>query len=107
MGRFLATVGLFVVVWGVVFALSGGPSGDSAIALLLCSTLYIIAGLNVHPSPDTSNLGWAGGLFNDPFRISDDINRSLLLFAVFLAPGRFAGEAIADMAHLLVHRNDR
>ncbi len=106
-GRLLAAFVLFAAAWGVVFALSGGPSGGGVLALLLVSALYIIIGLNVHPTPDTSNLGWAGGLVNDPFRISDNINRNLLFFAVVLAPGRFAGEAIADMARLLIHGNER
>lgn len=50
---------------------------------------YLALGFYVRPRADTSNLGWAGGLFDHPFRYSDDINRWLLFLSIVLWPGRF------------------
>jgi len=63
--------------------------------------VYLIAGYFIHPKPDTSNLGWAGGLIDNPFRISDDLNRTLLFLKILLFPGRFVSESIARMVRLV------
>jgi hypothetical protein len=63
--------------------------------------IYIGLAFFVRPEPDTDNLGWAGGLVDDPFHYSDDANRWLLLLHCALGPGRFASEAILDACALL------
>lgn len=65
--------------------------------------LYLFLGYTVHPKPDTSNIGWAGGLFDHPFRYSDDINRTLIFLTVALWPGRFVSESLVDMGRLVAH----
>ncbi len=50
--------------------------------------LYLIISWVLHPKPDQSNIGWAGGLIDNPFRWSDDMNRLLLLFQLILWPGK-------------------
>lgn len=63
--------------------------------------LYLIAGYFIRPSPDTSNLGWCGGLIDNPFRYSDDFNRILLFLWLALLPGRFLSESLLDMGTLI------
>jgi hypothetical protein len=41
------------------------------------------------PKPDTSNIGLFGGMFDHPFRYTDDINRVLIILLVLMYPGRF------------------
>lgn len=62
---------------------------------------YLCLAYFIHPQPDASNIGWAGGLFDHPFRYSDDVNRHLLFFLIFLFPGRFISESLIDSVLLL------
>ena len=64
---------------------------------------YLVLGYFVHPRADMSNVGWAGGLMDNPFRYSDDLNRLLLTVMIVLLPGRFIAEAMVDMGRLIVH----
>ena len=62
---------------------------------------YIALSTMFTPRPDMSNLGFAGGLIDHPFRYSDDLNRSLLGLLILCAPGRFLGSGVVDMYHLI------
>lgn len=53
------------------------------------------------PEANTDNLGWMGGMVDDPFHISDDWNRSLMFYNAVLGPGRFIAGTILDVACLL------
>jgi hypothetical protein len=57
---------------------------------------YLLLGYWVHPAPDMENLGMLGGLFDHPFRYSDDLNRHMLFLLIVLWPGRFISESIMD-----------
>lgn len=71
-------------------------------AILSCILFaYCLLSYFVRPEPDTSNIGWLGGLMDNPFRYSDDINRFLLFLKILLIPGRFLAESIADGIFLL------
>ena len=54
----------------------------------------------VSPQPDGDNLGMAGGLVDDPMRVSDDVNRELLFLAVLVAPGRWVAGALIEGVQL-------
>lgn len=51
--------------------------------------------------PDYSNIGWFGGLIDNPFKISDDVNRMIVLFMVILIPGRLISTTVVSWIHLL------
>ncbi len=59
-----------------------------AILKLCWLTLYVFASHKITARPDYSNVGWLGGLLNNPFRISDDFNRGLVYLQAFLFPGK-------------------
>ncbi len=46
--------------------------------------IYLLISGVVRPRPDTTNVGWLGGLVDHPFRWSDDVNRLLILLLVLL-----------------------
>lgn len=68
---------------------------------------YSFVAYFVHPEPDTSNMGMFGGLMDHPLRYSDDVNRFLLFFLVFLLPGRFLSESFVDLIRLIRHAGHR
>lgn len=70
---------------------------------LVVLLVYSVIAYLVHPEPDTSNLGWLGGLWDHPFRYSDDANRFLLFLLIFLLPGRFLSESLVDFVCLIRH----
>ncbi len=59
--------------------------------------IYLCAGFALHPEPDDDDLGWWGGLVDNPFRYSDNANRLLLLLYLALLPARFVAEALVDL----------
>lgn len=53
------------------------------------------------PEPNTDNLGIGGGMANDPFQASDNVNRFLWKLHCVLGPGRFTAETLLDVCMLL------
>ncbi len=70
--------------------------------LIIC---YCCLGFFIRPKPDTSNMGWAGGLINNPFKITDNWNRQLMVFKIILIPGSFIVESFIQFIQLLLSRN--
>lgn len=66
--------------------------------------IYLILGFFVKAQPDTSNAGWFGGLIDNPFRITDDFNRFLVVLKIILLPGRLVSMAIVNFANLFSQR---
>ena len=69
--------------------------------VLALETVYIFAGYHINPQPNSDNYGWAGGLIDNPFRISDDINRFLLSLRIILYPGRMFGVFIKQFVEMM------
>lgn len=63
--------------------------------------VYSICGYFLSAKPDYSNIGWFGGLIDNPFKISDDVNRMIVLFMVILIPGRLISTTVVSWIHLL------
>ncbi|ADB38119.1 hypothetical protein [Spirosoma linguale] len=51
-------------------------------------SLYVWISYRLSARPDLSNLGWWGGLLDNPFRSSDNVNRWLLYLQLLLVPGK-------------------
>ena len=62
---------------------------------------YVIVAHVVRIHPDTSDLGLFGGLIDNPFSISDDINRLMLFFQILLLPGRLIAESLLGIGRLI------
>jgi hypothetical protein len=76
-------------------------SGENMLWSLVFLAFYLLISYLLTPSPDSSNLGWLGGLINNPFRISDNINRFLVFFYLFLLPGKLMVFAIQTFYRLV------
>ena len=51
-------------------------------------SIYLFLSMFLRPQPNYKNLGFLGGLIGNPFTITDDINRFLVMFKVILLPGK-------------------
>lgn len=84
---------------------------NNIIIFVIVFSLYCIIGYSVIPKPDHSNIGWMGGLFDNPFRYSDDINRMLIVFQILLYPGRFISTTILQtviaLQNLFIKRKNK
>jgi hypothetical protein len=85
----VATVVLFIVLLadGMVEMLGG----------ILGLAIYLCLGYVFRPKPNLENLGWFGGLMDNPFRLSDGYNRFLVWLFVLFLPGRFVSTSIVDL----------
>jgi hypothetical protein len=63
--------------------------------------VYTVIAFYFRPEPNTDNLGWGGGLGNDPFQSSDNVNRFLWKLSCCLGPGRFTAETLLDICTLV------
>jgi len=50
--------------------------------------VYLFLALMLSPEPDSRNLGFFGGLADNPFSFEDDWERQKLVFALVLMPGK-------------------
>ena len=64
--------------------------------------VYCVISFFVRQAPDTSNMGWAGGLIDNPLRISDDLNRNLVFLKIVLMPGLFIAESVLQQIKMLI-----
>ncbi len=97
----LVSLALLLAPIGFVFANGGTDTVKFAGMVAGGELLYLCVGYLLRPAPDTSNLGWFGGLMDDPFRASDDWNRFLLYLKILLLPGRLLAVGVMDMATML------
>lgn len=100
----LATIvgqGLF---WMLTYLIFQQSSWQIIIGVLLGLFIYIILSFFIEPAPRYDNLGWFGGLVNHPFRVSDNINRFLLIFDVILTPGKLISYSFIIIYQLLWYK---
>ena len=88
---FVSIAALIGAVWLLL------PYGWGALAAL---AVYLLVAILVRPNPDLHDLGYMNGMVDNPFRISDDMNRALWIFKLALWPGRFVGESFRALAYL-------
>lgn len=87
-GIALPTLAHHLPLWKAVVLIAGGM------------LIYLGLAFFIRPEANTDNMGWCGGLANDPTQYSDDINRSLWQFHCLLGPGRFASTTLLDLCVL-------
>lgn len=102
--RFAISTGLLVTVYYLLFAYALPLTGKGFAITSAVLLVYLLISYFVHPEPDTDNLGWFGGVMDDPFHYSDDISRFLLVLLIVLYPGRFIAGSLACFLRLLLAR---
>ena len=85
------------VLWFFAVSYVPLPAWQAWAAVVGGTLIYVALGYLIDPQPSMDNIGIAGGLFDHQWRYSDDVNRFLLAAKVFLGPGRFVAESLADM----------
>ncbi|WP_254512193.1 hypothetical protein [Anatilimnocola floriformis] len=72
-------------------------------AAVIAGAILIYSGLAFffRPEPNTDNLGYCGGMRDNPWKLSDDFNRGLLDLHMVLGPGRYASETLLDLCVLV------
>ncbi|MFP4029818.1 MAG: hypothetical protein ACLFWL_18725 [Candidatus Brocadiia bacterium] len=103
--RFAVAVILLGVGFYLLFAYAVEPTNKSVALALAVAFFYLFIAYLIRPAPDMENIGWCGGLFDNPFRYSDDINRTLLSLKLILMPGRLIAAALVDMVILVANAN--
>lgn len=100
----VAGLAIFVAVFAAIAYPSLNPIlGPLKSIAIIAGTLLIYTGLAffIRPEPCEENLGYHGGMYNDPFKYSDNINRGLRDLHLGLGPGRYAVETLLDLCVLL------
>jgi len=75
---------------------NGFESWESMLLTQFIFFLYTFISFFLHVKPDFSNTGWVPFVINNPFRISDNVNRLLFFLQVITLPGRFIFAAIVQ-----------
>lgn len=65
-----------------------------------CTLAYVVLGTIIHPQPDTSDMGYFGGLVDNPFSFRDDANRFLLFLQVILLPAKLVSWTVISAVRL-------
>ncbi len=95
-------VGIMIAI-GFYFVLPIIPLPMWQTVAVISGVILIYVGLAffIRPEPNGDNMGWLGGIMNDPTHYSDNMNRALWNAHCMLGPGRFIAESILDMCTLL------
>lgn len=101
----ISSVLLGIWFW-LMFGVTGIATWSATMGVLVGTLTYLVMGYFITINPAYDNIGWFGGLFDHPFRYSDDINRTLLFFKVLLWPGRFIATSLVDMAAICFGRQE-
>jgi hypothetical protein len=63
--------------------------------------VYTAVAFFFRPEANTDNLGFGGGMANDPFQYGDNVNRILWRAHCLLGPGRFTADTFLDVCVLV------
>jgi hypothetical protein len=93
--RFVISL-LIIGLYQYVFVITTEFNVDLAYVIRVNSALffYLVIAFFVTLYPDRDNLGWVPFIINNPFRISDNINRWMVFFKIILLPGRYVSRGI-------------
>jgi len=90
-------LGVIALGCGLFLAMSKQDLLDPRVVWLAVG-VYLLLAYMIRPEADRHNLGWGGGLMDNPFRWSDDVNRWLMFLMIALWPGRFIAEGLIGLA---------
>ncbi len=88
----IGAISVALTVWAMVEGVAAYKIGYGVGFALT----YVLAGWTFRPLPDTSNMGWLGGMMDNPFRWSDDLNRFMLFLKIVLWPGMIVADTLFD-----------
>lgn len=97
-GRLIVNTVLSLAIVSFIYYLIFKTSFHLKDSLLFTAVLAVYSSISyfISPKPDYSNVGWFGGFFDNPFKISDDINRMLFFSMIILMPGRLISTTVVS-----------
>lgn len=95
-----ALVVMFAVGYLLLLPLVPLPMWKSVTVVTGIILVYTGLAFFVRPEPNFDNMGFVGGLMNDPTQYSDNLNRALWKAHCLLGPGRFFAETLLDCCTL-------
>jgi hypothetical protein len=101
--RLLFSIGLMLIWQNVLLPEIAKGDGTVRNWLLLGTLGYLVASYFIHPKPDYQNLGLFWGLIDNPFRMSDNLNRWLVTLEVILMPGSFVAVSVVEFIELIIY----
>ena len=101
----VVVTGLLLAGLGLYWAFRNASYDGAKIILLKlsCFALYILISQSITATPESTNIGWLGGLIDNPFRISDDFNRWILFLQIILLPGKLIAYSLVMSSILIQH----
>lgn len=97
----IATLGLVILGIYVIKSLVPDIGATGWLIAAGIGAVYVLLAAIVTVNVDHGDLGWFGGLMDNPFSFSDDINRAKLSLQVLLLPGRLMAWSIVSGLRLL------
>ena len=97
----MITLGLTIVYLTVKEEAPEYPLWKAIAMALAAMTVYTAVAYFIRPEANGDNMGWFGGMGNDPTQYSDNVNRWLWKLHMFLGPGRFTAETLLDTCVLV------
>ncbi|MHA7109879.1 hypothetical protein ACRTDU_07115 [Sunxiuqinia elliptica] len=64
--------------------------------------IYLLISFKIKIRSNSDNLGWVPFLIDNPFRISDDFNRFLVVLKVLFMPGKYISSSIHNFYKSIV-----
>lgn len=101
----LAVLILLGVEYLIIFTMNPFNSYLQLLKLHAIFLTYLLLAYRLRVNPDYDNLGWVPFLINNPFRISDNINRFLVLLNVLFLPGKFVAHSVVGFFRVMKRRN--
>jgi hypothetical protein len=101
--RAIVVIVLVSAAWWLAWPYLPLEGFQRGVLLVGVTLIYVSLGYLVRPEPNFENMGWLGGVVDNPVRYSDDINRTLLTVRILLDPGRFVAVSLVDLPLLFEH----
>lgn len=97
-----------IIIITIIYYLNFNVSFHIKDILLFIAAMVVYSSIGyfILPKPDYTNVGWLGGILNNPFRISDNVNRLLVFVMVLLIPGRLISTTILSWVDLFKNKGD-
>ena len=89
------------MIWQAFQTRSGLDALIIAGVVWIIEAVYLVSAHYLILEPDMDNLGWSGGLMNDPFQFADNQNRIILFVKIILLPGRIINACFKDFTYLI------
>lgn len=97
----LGIISIGILITSFIFILIKVSSYINLILYFSLIALYLLIAFNFKMNIPMNNIGLFGTPINNPFRISDNLNRLALLIEFIFIPGKIISVSIANFTYLI------